>query len=373
MRVICTTSIRGTVGGYDHGHIYDIDWDSGRIMRKLEVPPPKGERLLLALNPRGGARGGRGVRVVGDEVYVANDNLILKYDLDWNERGLISHQLLTRIHEIDVVHDGIWVASTGNDLAVKLDFSGRVLRVWSPRTDEQFKHAVGLARKYQRRWPVWTGSGYRQPWWLLRGVLKRLAGLQTLPKGTPRHILGEAPATVEEKLLWFSFRILPGLSPDDFHLNCVNAWGNEICVNLMFSPWPARACIVRIEPSFRIELSDDSLNGPHNGQLLDDKTVVVNDTKSGVLKVFDRRSGVLMKSISCEQMGLEGHPWLRGLKRLSSTRVLVGAGATSLFVEAASIPVQVLELDLESEKVLRRVVLCEDGRTSIHGLDASES
>ncbi len=325
--------------------------------------------LLLLLNPRGGMRGGRGIHIAEDGFYVANYDAIIKYDRHWNELGRISNQLLTGVHEIAVVRDGIWAASTHIDLAVKMNFSGQVVKSWSPRTSNAIKQVLGIEDKYSSRWPPSiVGWGYLN-WYRIPGfLLKKLSNVIGLPDRTdaPWHVLDEAPQRFGERLLWGMYRIFPALSYDDFHLNCVHAYENELHVTIHTWPWTEKASIVRIEPQVAVELGSDSLRRPHNGQVFDDDRLIINDTGTQAVKLFERGTGRLLNSISISDMGIKGRAWLRGLKKVSESHVLVGVGAHT----GSMVPTQIIELDLYEEKVVESLVISEEPNTSLHGLDA---
>ena len=376
MRVVCTTVIRNTSGKAVHGHIYEIDWDRQRIRRRIDMPRPIGDRLLLRLNPRGGARGGRGVRITEDAIYAANDNTIIRYDHNWNALGRISNQLLTGIHEIEVVEGGIWAACTGVDLALKLSPSGKVLKRWSPRTSDKIKRMLGVEGKYGRHWPPRVvGWGYLNLYRLPGFGLRRLADRIGMPerKRRPWHMLDEDSQTGAERMLWEMYRRFPALKADNFHLNCVHQYADELYVTIQTWPWREKACIVRVEPDVAVELGARGLSNPHNGQMLDENRLIINDTGTQAVKVFERGTGRLIRSISCSDMGLEGRTWLRGLKQIDGDRILIGVGSLTgakVGGGVSGVSAQIIELDLNTEHVLKRLVLSHDPNTAPHGLDA---
>lgn len=377
MKVVCTTTIRNTGKGKIHGHIIEIDWKKQAIVRRINMPRPKGERLILKLNLRG--LGGRGVCITKNAIYVANSNTIIKYDHNWNELGRISHQLLADIHEIEVTRDGIWVSSTGIDSAIKLDFSGQLLKIWSPRTDSLVKKVLGIEDKCRASWPpksVGWGFNLYHPLNLILHRLEARIGLrERSPYSTiPWHLLGAKPETKTEKWLWRLHRVIPALRPNAFHLNCVYLHGEEVYVTLFTWPWLEKACVVRIEPTVDSIFGTSGLGMPHNGQVLDDEHLILNDSISQTVRVYKIKTKELVKSISCEQMGIRGEAWLRGLKQLGDSRVLIGVGAwtrpTSTSQGGQVAHSQIVELDLKRETVLNRVIISEDSLTSVHGLDA---
>ncbi len=147
MRVICTTVIRGAEKYQFSGRIIEIDLPSGEIIMSMNLPD-KGS----IIGPRGGSRGGRGVRVFRNKIYVAIYDRILVYDIDWNLISEIKHPHVVGHHEIQVDEEGIWCCSTLIDAVFKLDFEGKVLFEWWASEDPQFLKWV-KANKY-----VWDRS-----------------------------------------------------------------------------------------------------------------------------------------------------------------------------------------------------------------------
>lgn len=284
MKVICTTVIRHSEKGESHGYIYEIDWNNKKIVKKVEMPNPKADWLLLKLNPRGGSRGGRGVQITDEAIYVANDNMIIMYDHNWNEIRRISNQLFTGIHEI-------WVSSTGIDSAIKINFSGNVLKMWSPRTDPLVKKVLGIDDNYRTSWPPkWIGWGYLNPYKILDHMLRSFLSKVGLPERSkkfrlPYHYMNYDSNSKLEKWLWKFYRAFPKLRQDDFHLNCVSGYKNEIIITLLKLPWRNKACMVNIEPSVEIELGDMALGMPHNGIIIDDHHLIINDNGTQGIKL----------------------------------------------------------------------------------------
>ncbi|MCB0168766.1 MAG: hypothetical protein KDI79_31350 [Anaerolineae bacterium] len=140
MRAICTTVIRGANQYEFSGRIIEIDLTSGQIVMAMHLPN-KGQ----VLGPRGGSRGGRGVRVFGQKIYVAIYDRILVYDFDWNLVSEIKHPYVVGHHEIQVDVEGVW-CTTMMDSVVKLDFSGRVLFEWWGSEDDDFVAWLSINR-----------------------------------------------------------------------------------------------------------------------------------------------------------------------------------------------------------------------------------
>lgn len=145
MRVICTTVIRGADKYEFSGRIIELELPSGDIVMSMNLPP-KGE----IKGPRGGSRGGRGVRVFEGKIYVAIYDRVLVYDLDWKLISEIRHPYVVGHHEIQVDAAGVW-GTTMMDSVVKLDFEGNVLFEWWASEDDAFVAWTGIEKRYWDR------------------------------------------------------------------------------------------------------------------------------------------------------------------------------------------------------------------------------
>jgi hypothetical protein len=72
-------------------------------------------------NPRGGARGGRGIIVCGGELIAAGYHTLYRFDADPRERGRITHSLFVNLHELSHQNDRIWAACPTIDAAIAVD------------------------------------------------------------------------------------------------------------------------------------------------------------------------------------------------------------------------------------------------------------
>ena len=113
MRVICTTVIRGADTYEFSGRIVEIDLPSGEIIMTMQLPD-----IGFIIGPRGGSRGGRGVRVFENKIYVSTYSCILVYDYSWNLLTEIRHPHVVGHHEIQVDAEGIWCCSTVIDAKI---------------------------------------------------------------------------------------------------------------------------------------------------------------------------------------------------------------------------------------------------------------
>jgi hypothetical protein len=331
MRLIATTVVRESIRGKQKtGYIYDVDWQ-GRQIRQLPVPDPSYPESDD--NPRGGVRGGRGVAVTRHGIVVANYDTLYVYDDDWKILRSFSHPLLVGIHEIDWDGSHIWVAATGIDAVLRATLDGAVEAVWDPHT------ADGLGRY---------------------GLSERPDPLD----GTVDYRIRQAPLI------------------DECHLNGVARTNGGFVVNcgLVRKRKPAaQRVVMRLRRRLRLDrrsarrnsgsslvvklLTDGEMTvlvelkehdfPTHNGQLLMDGRLVLNDSTQNTLRVFDFDGGAPRERLSVPIPGA----WLRGLEPVDGSRVVIGSAPASLML-----------VELETGRIESEVSLSQDPNEAVHGL-----
>src|SRR6186997_3021254 len=115
------------------GELVKLDWDKRRVLARTPIVPTN--PTVPDPNSRGSTRGGRGILVDRNYVYVASYHSILVFDHQLNFVRQVSHPLFVNIHEIAWDGDAIWVSSTSIDAAIKIDLQGNMLDSWWPRED----------------------------------------------------------------------------------------------------------------------------------------------------------------------------------------------------------------------------------------------
>lgn len=133
MKVAFTTVIRGADNFVRSGRIIEMDLSSSEIIMSMNLPD-KGE----IVGQRGGSRGGRGIQVFNDKIFVAIYDRILVYDRNWRQLSEIRHPHVVGHHEIRVDINGIWCCSTLTDAIVMLDFKSNALFEWWASEDDGF-------------------------------------------------------------------------------------------------------------------------------------------------------------------------------------------------------------------------------------------
>jgi hypothetical protein len=334
MRVIATTVVRESIKGKQKtGWIYDVDWASGRVAYKLPVPDPLFPESDD--NPRGGVRGGRGVAVTRDGIVVANYDTLYRYDDDWNVVSSFSHQLLVGTHEIEWDGDHLWVSATGIDAVLKLTLEGEVEVAWDPHAPEiaaslgiwTRPHALDGSVDYRRREAPLLDNCH------INGVSRRNGGT-IVNCGLVRQPKPKLVKTRER---------------------LVRKLGRELPAWLEWTPKrPPRSLVVRLngtaDAEILVELGSDGFPS-HNGQLLDEHRVVVNDSSNNRLRVFRIDDGREERSVAIPGT------WLRGLEPISPTHVLVG-----------SAPATICLVDPESGSIEEQIQLSDNPNEAVHGL-----
>jgi hypothetical protein len=338
MKLVATTVIRHSVVGQEAtGQLLLLDWQRGEIERAMPVPLPR--HPSSNDNPRGGLRGGRGVKFWQGLCYVANYDTVYAYDQDWEQVAEISHPLAADIHEIDVDSEGLWLSCSRYDLVIKLSFDGKLLAHW------HVSSAPALMRKLKISVPpLDLGHDYRK---YLPGGLDRthLNCIQCQADGSLIVHLGQVHP--EDALHRGLRRLLP---PPGFEAHSMGrlrrklyewAHGSASYVARLSGPGLRQIDILARVPALRPN---------HNGQLLDDGRVVV---------ASERKELVVSKPGMGQPLCRVPLPgkWVRGLVQIGPERLLVGIA-----------PCAVLEVDLAEGRVRRQIAISDHPQESLHGL-----
>jgi hypothetical protein len=328
MRLIATTVIRESKKRVT-GFVYDLDWESGEIRHRLPVPEPRYPEADD--NPRGGVRGGRGVAVTSGGVVVANYDTLYRYDDDWNVVDELSHPLFVDIHEIDWDGERLWVTATGIDAVLAVTLDGRVDVAWDPYASSLVESA-GIGRRtgavdgsvdYRLREAPLLDRCHINSAIRRNGTMVVNCGLVRRPKNEGARLVDRIASKLTEQQGRRRKR-------------------------------PGRSLVARIDGGSAVDVLVDvppHLVPWHNGQLLDEGHVVVNDSTTKTMRVFALADGREVSSLA-----VPGR-WLRGLVSLDGWRCLVG-----------SAPAAIALVNLEQRLVERRVDLSQERREAVHGL-----
>ncbi|HEY0663455.1 MAG TPA: hypothetical protein VGD18_02485 [Thiobacillaceae bacterium] len=338
MKLVATTVIRHSVVGQEAtGQLLLIDWQRGEIERAMPVPLPK--HPSSNDNPRGGLRGGRGVKFWQGHCYVANYDTVYVYDQAWQQIGEISHPLATDIHEIDIDSEGLWLSCSRYDLIIKLSFDGRLLAHW------HISDAPGLMRELGIDVPpLPLDRDYRRH---LPGGLDRthLNCVQGQPDGSVIVHLGKVGP--EDMLHRTLRRLLP---PPGFEAHRMGRLRRRLY------EWAhgSASYVVRLSGpelrDFSILARYPALRPNHNGQLLNDGRVGVASERKALV-ISEPGTGRTVHHVPLPAK------WVRGLTQIAPERLLVGVA-----------PCAVIEVDLTEGRIQRRVALSDHPHEALHGL-----
>lgn len=338
MKLVATTVIRhSTVGQEATGQILVIDWKDGAIEHAMPVPLPK--HPSSNANPRGGLRGGRGVKFRQGLCYLANYDTVYVYTPDWKQVGEISHPLATDIHEIDLDDEGIWLSCSRYDLIIKLSYDGRLLAHWhiSDAPDLMRMLRIDVA-------PLDLEHDYRQH----------------LPSGLDRTHLNCVQCQADGSLIVH----LGKVHPEDLLRRGLRrlfpAPGFEAhrmgSLRRRLYEWAhgSASYVVRLRgpdlKSTEILARYPALRPNHNGQLLDSRRVAVASERKALV-VSESGTGRTLHEIPLPAK------WVRGLTQIGPDRILIGIA-----------PCAVLEVDLARTAVSRQVPLSDHPHEALHGL-----
>ena len=302
------------------GELVKMDWTAKKVLKTVPIYPFDPE-IEDDPNPRGNSRGGKGILIPGDELFVGTYHSILVYDLDLNFKRKITNNLFVNIHEMCFSSENIWVSATAIDGAVLVDRQGSTLKTWWPREEPLLQEKFGL-----------------RPMEIDKNADNRL-----------KHIHAEL-STKEHHT----------------HLNGVikSAEKTYALLNKL-------GAVVQVEPVVKIAVEDESIRGAHSPKISRDgrQLILCSSFKKEVL-FYDLEKGTLDKRIPLLDFAEiarlhEESPdqpfnqsiFVRGLEIIDQERILVGIS-----------PASILEIDIEQFRLLDFYRYSSDVGDAVHGL-----
>ncbi|MFY0673645.1 MAG: hypothetical protein JXQ87_09575 [Bacteroidia bacterium] len=311
------------------GQVLKLDWESKNIIKRVTIYPS--DPPIVDPNPRGGARGGRGIFILKDEVYVAAYHAIHVYDYDLNLLRIISNPQFVGLHEIETDGEYIWATSTAIDSLIQTDLEGNLVSYYNARSDKKLQEHFGL-----------------DPLDISYDNDNRLRYLDDLHLKDSSHV----------------------------HLNAVALYGDKKYISMH-----SYGSIIEL-PSSKVVYENLSLKGYHNIRIIDDELILVNDTKNRMVKVIDLKTGELLKAIDVmknpklmiKHFFARVYMYLlkfggvkkfhtrsffyRGMTRISDSRILIGTS-----------PAGLVEVDFKAGKVVDSFFFESDPNHCVHGLE----
>lgn len=319
----------------DGGELVLLDWEKKKIVKTTPMRP-RDPTIGEDPDPRGNARGCRGVRCVNGQILAATYHTIERFDSQLEPVGAINGRLMAGLHEIDVTDQGtVWVSSTAIDAAVEYDLrtEQQCQALW-PREMPSLQEALGLS-----------------PLSIDKSADNRLRFLNTSDTETSSHLHLNAVAE---------------------HEGVVYALCND------------HAAVVDLTNQ-RVVLRHEGLRGAHNLKIDAGGTALVNDTYGRAVQFFDLETGDRRRTID-----LTEYQWVRDLIRWHfpaywSRRLAVRMGsmdgvvARPLFVRGLASygpylfvgvsPASILQIDYSSGSLVDAYRYSDDMRVCIHGLE----
>jgi hypothetical protein len=319
------------------GYIYEVNWAEQRIVHRMPVPDPSFPKADD--NPRGGVRGGRGVAATPHGLVVANCDTLYRYDDDWNMLDSVSNPLFVGMHEIDWDGQHLWIAATGIDAVLKTTLEGQVEVAWDPHADEKLAH-YGIGPRPD---PIDGSVDYRRreapllDRCHLNGIVRGRDGDLIVNCGLVRP--ARPALTRKVRRLRAKLRATLGITKKD-------EWARRLGRSLVLRVNAARQAHVLLD-------MEEHRFPTHNGQLIEDVTLTVNDSRNNTLRVFDMDHGSPRERLHLTIPGT----WLRGLEPMGEGRILVGSAPASLTL-----------VDIRTGEIGQTIELSSDPNEAVHGV-----
>lgn len=302
------------------GEVIVLNWSNKTIISKLPIFPTDPD-IDRDPNPRGNSRGGKGIAISRDEVFVGTYHSILVFTPELALKRKTTNPLFVNVHEICLAESNLWVSSTAVDCAILVDPAGETLKCWCPGEEPTLQRRFGLP-----------------PLSIDRSVDNRLLHLHEQPSSRPGHT----------------------------HLNCVTRHGTKTFVLMN-----KLGIFAQIEPDFNIVLENHEIRGTHSAKVTDegdqvflcgsfDKTVASYCLRTGHL--LQKLSLSRFSEIKSLQRKAPDEPFnrsifVRGLQLVKPNRILVGIS-----------PASILEIDWEKQELVDFFQYSSDVGDAIHGL-----
>ena len=316
LSVFFTTVVR-TAPLADGGELVKLDWKRKRVEARVPLFP--GAPRVVEKNPRGNARGGRGIQCWNGSFVAGTYHTLYFFDRDLKLTGRLTHPLFVGVHELAVDGDLLWVTSTAIDGAIAIDERGELRESWWPRETPQLQSSLGLR---------------------------------------PARI----DKTQDNRLLWLGRKHLR--DSGHVHLNAMAVEGDRLYALLN------RFGVIYDVRKDRVVVEDHSIIGCHSLVFMNDRLlvldsrarkIVIYSTGGRRLREIDllryHRIASIHASSMKESSSTTRSLFLRGLWPIDERRVLVGFS-----------PATIVELDLEDETLKSLFQYSEDVRVCVHGL-----
>lgn len=302
------------------GELVQLDWTRKRVLKRLPIFPADPD-IEHDTNPRGNTRGGKGILINSEELFVGNYHSILVFDHQLNLKRKINNNLFVNIHEMCFDGEDIWVAATTIDCAVRVTQKGETLHFWWPREESYLQKKYGLV---------------------------------------PMDI----DKTADNRIRFIHAELEKGESHT--HLNCVTEYNRKIYALLNH-----QGVFAQIHPEFRIVIEDGKITGAHSPKIINGEKILFCGSFNRSILIFDLHTGRFVNKIDLLAFPemtslLERFPdqdidnrsiFVRGLDILDNDRILIGIS-----------PASIAEIDINKLLLLDFFQFSNDVSDAVHGL-----
>ena len=316
------------------GELVCLDWERKTVDARVPIFP-KNPGFDRDPNPRGNTRGCKGILVNKDEIVAANYHTLEIYDQSLNFQRSVTHGLMVGLHEVFQARDGgVWVSSTVIDAALKYDLeSGALVEQFWPREIAALQDALKL-----------------QPMQLDKAADNRTAFVDDAHLRSGSHL----------------------------HLNSVCEWRGDL-----FALFHSLGVICNVSKG-RVVIKDPALIKGHNLIIMEDGTVLTNDTYRHSVRIYNITCGELLNVIDVGKFGWVRRLWSRAIasnlpkkvlrnlvfRQLSISRPLFLRGLARLddLIFVGISPASILCINWRSGELIGAYRYSSDVNACIHGL-----
>ena len=316
--IVYFDTVKRTYPVREAGELVKLDWSAKKVLKTVPVYPFDPD-IEEDSNPRGNSRGGKGMLLRGDELFVGSYHSLLVFDPELNLKRKINNTLFVNIHELCGDGENLWVSSTAIDCALQINPEGKTLKSFWPREEGLLQEKFGL-----------------RPMDIDKTADNRLI-----------HLHSELSARVHHT-----------------HLNSVVKCGNKTYA-LLNKP----GVVVQIEPSVKVVFEDPLIRGGHSLSVSGNLLMVCGSIQRCIL-IFDPETGKKMKQIDllhfpeiaalyeqCKDQPFNQSIFVSGLEILDDERILAGIS-----------PASVLEIDIRRNRLLGFFRYSPEVSNAVHGL-----
>lgn len=360
-RFLITTTIRSAEIDQPSGYVYVFDLETEKAISRSSVIEP-GFRKVDP-NPRGGLRGGKGIAICGDQLFLANSAAVFRFDRHWNFITGITHPSCSGIHDIAIDSDQqLWVTSSRNDLLFKFDLEGNLLSFINFRINPMLRDTLAWRPKKQlSNQDIIAGRiDFRDPRTHVLTDYDRahVNSITIHQDGSLLISLGLVSRKSYAVLMKVKDQLIRwGLWSDLVKINqrIIKRYSirKDLDSDLVIQPAKGKSVIVRLHPDqvLTTSLVLNKISVPsHSVISISDTAGIYLNTSSGEVIEFDLHAREIISAAKISRN------FLRGIVKINNSQVLIGA-QNSLLV-----------FDTKQRQVVKEILLTKDDREAIFAI-----